>query len=211
MSASQASQWAARRRAALMRPARWFAAGATCLILLAGGWLALREARLQRQPGRTDQAVAALRDEQVMLRLKHLALAANLAKVLNNSLLADITGELSTEHPCVQAPRLDGHGPDSPCAARWNRALDAVWAKAFGPQAGPPPDWLRRDLWGRPVLLNEGESVCQSPVVDCVNDTLRSAGPDGVVNTADDLIARVPPFLGPELHRRAVESARQNP
>lgn len=211
MSVSQASLWAARRRAALMRPARWFAAGAACLVLLAGGWLALREARLQRLPGQTASAVAALRAEQAMLRLKHLALAANLAKVLNNSLLADITGELSSEQPCVHAPRLDQSGPDSPCAARWDRALGVIWAKAFGPQAGPPPDWLRRDPWGRPVLLNEGESVCQSPVVNCVNDTLRSAGQDGVVNTADDLTASIPAFLGPELHRRAVESARQNP
>lgn len=186
-----------REREALWRVRR---AGLIALLLLAcvAGWLGWREVKqIGPLPRATAGSLAREETARVTLRLKQLATVIYLAKVRKNALLADVTGEFGMEAPCVEAGRLSGLPEDSPCSMGWKKALDRIWLAAFGDGAPPIPLEFLRDPWSAPYLLEQSESSCGHFGTWCPPDSVRSTGPDGAPNTADDVIVAVPQHLGP--------------
>jgi hypothetical protein len=186
-----------RGREALWRVRR---AGIAALLILAcaAGWLGWREVKQTGPlPGATAGSLAREDAAKAALRLKQLAMVIYLAKVRENALLIDVTGEKSTEAPCMEAGTMTGLPADSPCAAMWDKTLAIIWRAAFGDGAPPVPDDLKRDPWGAPYLLEQSEASCGRYGAWCPPDSIRSAGPDGAPNTADDVNVAVPHHLGP--------------
>lgn len=186
-----------REREALWQVRR---AGLAVLLILAcvAGWLGWREIKkLGPLPKLTQDAQKREAASAATLTLKQLAVVAYLAKVRENALLMDVTGDLGVESPCIDAGPITGLPSDSPCAANWDKALTAIWRAAFGNAAPPIPDGLRRDSWKAPYLLNQSEWACGRFGVWCPPDAIRSAGPDGLPNTPDDTNVAVPQHLGP--------------
>lgn len=186
--------WVAhRQRQALTRVRR---AGMTlaALLLLAAGWCAWREITVERLVRTVQADVLATKNVETVLTLKRVSLTAHLAKVRNTMLLADITGNASSESPCAGIDDLRGLPPDSPCRTTWSNALRAIQLAASVPSPPIQEERLLHDPWGVPYLLNEAELGCVTSDW-CPEDTLRSAGPDGKNNTADDLLATVPRYL----------------
>jgi len=189
--------WVLSRESQALRRVR--AAGLAALLALcaAAGWLAWREAALSGLDARTRETLGKQVEAATLLDLKHFALVAYLAKVKNNTLLADLTGRFDLDAPCFIPADLRGLPPDTPCAANWDKALAVIWAAAFGPDAPPVPPELKRDPWGAPYVLNQSEKSCGSFGAWCPSDSLTSAGPDGRPDTPDDIQAPIPQHLGP--------------
>jgi hypothetical protein len=189
---------AGRERAALARLR--LAALAMALILFAlAAWLGVRQVRIAALPTATREAVARQSVAQARLRLKELSLAAYLAKVRNNSLLADVTGQFDLTTPCNALPTLRGLPDSSSCAENWLGSLRLIWTRAFGPDAPPIPEHLLRDPWGSPYLLNQAEAVCGHYGTWCPKDTIGSAGPEGRPNAPENIIEAIPQHVGPSL------------
>jgi prepilin-type N-terminal cleavage/methylation domain-containing protein len=101
--------------------------------------------------------------------------------------LRGITGSVCSACPCAgrdlrQVPDDDG------CATSWNNALANIKNAAASLSNGISA--VNRDVWGSPYLLDENEG--ENGPKDCRNDTLISAGPDGVSGTADDISLDLP-------------------
>jgi prepilin-type N-terminal cleavage/methylation domain-containing protein len=93
--------------------------------------------------------------------------------------LAEITGSECTNCNCLEGS-IQGIGSEASCFNDIYAALLAIEntnGGVYGPVA------LIRDPWGSPYYLDENQldSSCSS------GDVLGSAGPDGVVYTADDI------------------------
>lgn len=121
--------------------------------------------------------------------LQSIGTMMDMSRLNTDSVLQDITGRGWSQGPCTSLPDLRGISTSSDCYIQWAEALDAIVLAAQEPAAN-----LYRDSWGSPYLLDENEGVTAG--TPCVQDMLRSVGPDGLFNTSDDIIFRVPYSLG---------------
>jgi hypothetical protein len=74
-----------------------------------------------------------------------------------------------------------------PCVKRWDVSIRNIYKVATGEPKIPPN--LLRDAWKSPYLLDENEN--ERDKRDKRHDVLRSAGSDGVYDTADDITVKI--------------------
>lgn len=187
-------EWVALRERRSLARVRRTGMALAALLLLAAGWTVAREFALQRLPGSVRTDILAQKRAETVLALKRISLTAYLAKVRANSLLADITGNGSTQSACAGLDDLRAVPPHSPCRTAWENALGTIQQAAAVPVPPVQEERLLQDPWGAPYLLNEAELGCATSDW-CPEDTLISAGPDGRINTPDDLLATIPRHL----------------
>ncbi len=188
------AHWLERRKRRSLARVRLAALGAAALLLLGAGWIAWRQAGLLRLPQAVQTEVYAQENLGTVLTLKRLSLIAHLAKVRRNALLATITGSSSSEAACAGLKDLRGLPQSSPCRVGWEKALMGILSSVPGDVPPTPEEEFLHDRWGAPYILNEAEETCVTNDW-CPEDVLRSAGPDGTVNTPDDLIVTIPRHL----------------
>ncbi len=95
--------------------------------------------------------------------------------------LINITGNYCSDCACRDQDIRNIPSGDA-CYTGWTDSLTAIQAATDGNFAGI--DKLTRDPWGSPYGLDENELEYESD--DCRMDTIRSAGPDGILYTEDD-------------------------
>lgn len=95
--------------------------------------------------------------------------------------LRDMTGFNCSDCVCRDRDIRNIPTSDS-CYARWVNALTTIQNATAGTVSGI--DRMMRDPWGSPYGLDENER--ESGPNDCTLDTIRSAGPDGVLYDGDD-------------------------
>jgi len=145
----------------------------SCLAVGVWGPGAYREYTIRQEKERT---------RQVQAILPELAALAKDAKNASGKTLVELTGETCGECPCLGAGDLRKLFAFDVCAARWEKALQRMLLAARGTRE--IPDRFLRDPWGSPFALNENEGEVKG---ECTPDVIRSAGPDGVLNTSDDI------------------------
>jgi type II secretory pathway pseudopilin PulG len=182
----------ARRKAASPRPGRRWRLAA----LLAGLALVLFAGAAFERFLTTRQAAARLRQAtQTVIELANLA---GEAKKRRQETLLALTGTSCSECVCKTGRSLAGLPAGDICMANWVKALTGLYEAATGQPARDVagrltlPERFARDPWGAPYLLNENEG--ETPGA-CDPDVLRSAGPDGLFGTADDIVAAIPPVF----------------
>lgn len=199
------SAWISDRERAALHGVRLFGLCLCGALLVVAGWLGWREARLAGLPEATRAEMVAQEVVDTRLRLKQLSLALYLTKVTQNTLLSDVLGITGTEEKCLGLEDLRTLPADSPCAASLQSAMERVWVLSSG-KAGPKLDeTILRDSWGSPNMLNLSEQSCGKYGSWCPEDTIGSAGPDGKVNTSDDMRETVLPHLGPAAAAKAAK------
>lgn len=175
----------ARRRRRL-----WASLGGLCLVLLLGWggqrfWTARQIASRLRE---TKKSVI------------ELANLASQAKKRRQTTVLYLTGNSCSECVCKTGQPLFEVPAGNICMGNWIKALTTISEAATGQPARDitgrltvPERWAR-DSWGSPYLLNENEG--EEPGT-CKPDVLRSAGPDGLPETDDDIVAAIPPAFCP--------------
>jgi len=130
-----------------------------------------------------------------------LAQIAHIAKMKTGKTLIEITHNSCSDCVCKPGEDLRGASLENSCQTNWIKALAAIWQAASGQD---PYDIrgrillelrLLRDPWGSPYVLNENEGETPG---QCEADVIRSAGPDGILGTPDDIKVRVPTLCTPE-------------
>lgn len=96
-------------------------------------------------------------------------------------ILQDITGSGCSDCVCRGAD-IRNISETSSCYTQWVNALTTIQNATAGTVSGI--DRMTRDPWGSPYGLDENEK--EGGPTDCRMDTIRSAGPDGVLYTGDD-------------------------
>ncbi|MFZ5426240.1 MAG: hypothetical protein ACOZEN_04660 [Thermodesulfobacteriota bacterium] len=123
-----------------------------------------------------------------MAHMYQLAADFYLAKEKTGKTLTDINKNNCSECPCKGGRQLKGLSNSDQCAGNWNKALFRVYKTIHG-RAAVPENFLR-DPWGSPYLIHEKEGEPGYP--PCTEDTITSAGPDGIQGTPDDLVQKIP-------------------
>lgn len=102
-------------------------------------------------------------------------------KVFSGKGLREITGSGCSDCPCRIATSTVDVIPA--CSTGWNNALNKIADVGTSTAAIGSLGAYAKDTWGGPYLLdeNEGESG------GCSRDIIRSAGPDRIHSTADDI------------------------
>ena len=121
---------------------------------------------------------------EAMERISQLAVQAKMA---TGKSLVQITGSDCTRCACQKDKFLWQEPKGSECRTRWEKAIAAIYTAATRKHDTPPE--LLADPWGAPYLLIENE---QERPGDCSRDELRSAGPDGIADTPDDVVKTIP-------------------
>ena len=99
--------------------------------------------------------------------------------------LLKITGYGCSSCYCSSVSNLINVPASHTCYTGWKKAITKIAdASIFYSDVQN----LDRDPWGSPYLLDENETEGGN----CGADTLRSAGPDGIQSTADDISKPVP-------------------
>lgn len=115
------------------------------------------------------------------------------AKALQRSTLLDLTGDRCSECDCRGVQDIGAIPQTHPCWTRLNAALEIINDATEGHMSVPVP-FL--DPWGSPYLINENEGETWGPSSAapdyCYTDDVRSAGPDRIVDTPDDIIYNTP-------------------
>jgi hypothetical protein len=96
------------------------------------------------------------------------------------------TGD-GTYDSCPGATDLSTLAAGHPCRTDWQNAIDTL-SNNFATGVNGSAYYL--DPWGAPYILNEGEG--EDGGNPCVYDTLSSAGPDRILNLADDVVITIP-------------------
>lgn len=164
---------------------------AASMLLLAAGWIALRELALQDLPHEVNREILVQEHLGVVLTLKRISLTAYLAKVRSNMLLFDLTRHLG-EFPCEGLDDYHSLHEEHPCRRQWKSQITLLWWTAFdgdGPPLGPD---ILADRWGSPFMLDMSEISCGNYGAWCPEDTVRSPGKDGKLDTADDSVVTIP-------------------
>jgi len=79
------------------------------------------------------------------------------------------------------------------CYDEWSKVVAGIKLDASG--LGDGMSGMLRDPWGSPYLIDQNQG--QTGLVDCSNiDMLKSAGPDGIASTSDDIKSPVELPLG---------------
>lgn len=172
----------------------------------------VRQADLSKKTGRAPFGIAVVFVAVVILLIggqwyfKHRKIVATeqtldflsqvsyIAKIKTGRTLIDLTRSNCSECPCLDKQDHRGEPVGRICLLNWVHALSAIWEAASGEEATDVQGRLRlekrfiRDPWGTPYALNENEGEGEG----CDSDILRSAGPDGIFETADDIKSPVP-------------------
>lgn len=133
------------------------------------------------QSARINAQYAVAESDMVLLRN-----AILVAGTGYDTLLA-VTGNSCSRCACNGVSDLRTVAAGSACMNSWDAARQAI------ADASPLLDSatvLQRDPWGSPYLLDENEGEYASTF--CRADDLRSVGPDGVRNNADDYVITLP-------------------
>jgi hypothetical protein len=189
------SVWIANREYAALLRVRTIGLGIAVVLLLATVWLGIKEVKLASLPLETRGTVRKEQLADVFLRLWILGNASYLAKINANSLLVDIIGQDILETLSQPRQSLIGIPDGHPLKVASQRAIALAWATAFENEAPPLTPELLQDPWGAPYVFIPSESNCPHMPEWCPEDFIRSAGPDGVKDTADDITVPIPRHL----------------
>ena len=126
--------------------------------------------------------------ETARAHMYQLAADFYLAKEKTGKTLTEINKNNCSECPCKGGRQLKGLSNSDQCAGNWNKALFRIYKTIHGRSA--IPENFLRDPWGSPYLIHEKEGEQGYP--PCTEDTITSAGPDGIQDTPDDLIQKIP-------------------
>lgn len=128
-----------------------------------------------------NSARVKVRYAKAQVELNQFIQAAVIAQGESGKRLQDITGSGCSN--CVCRGRDIRNIPESDsCYTQWVNALTTIQNATAGIVSGI--DRMTRDPWGSPYGLDENER--ESGPTDCRLDTIRSAGPDGVLHNGDD-------------------------
>lgn len=117
----------------------------------------------------------------------HLAKILQIAQIKTHAPLPDITQNSCSECPCREIGNLQEIAEKNPCRVNWRNALIGMWRAASGQEPFNSKgrllleDRVLQDPWGAPYCLDENAR------------TIRSAGPDGLLHTKDDIAVTIPP------------------
>ncbi len=111
--------------------------------------------------------------------LSSLAKAMTNAKIAENKVLKDITGNNNSSQVCV-----DSGFSSSQCVSSWNNVLTTV-SNADDTFGNTDIITITADPWGSPYALVEREGVDSNN--PCVKDYIYSAGPDRSFGGGDDI------------------------
>ncbi|MDD5590107.1 MAG: prepilin-type N-terminal cleavage/methylation domain-containing protein [Candidatus Portnoybacteria bacterium] len=120
--------------------------------------------------------------------IEEFAKMAVVAQGVTGETLEEITGTDCTICDCVGRNVQNIPGSD-PCYIHWLEAVEAIEDATEGGAEGLA-DRINRDPWGAPYGLNENEG--ETGPNDCRNDSIRSAGPDGIFENEDDYLLNIP-------------------
>lgn len=95
--------------------------------------------------------------------------------------LVQITGSVCSDCPCRITTATVDTIPT--CITNWDSALANITAMGTSSAVTSDLSAFTRDSWGDPFLLDENEGEFGG----CGHDILRSAGPDRIYGTADDI------------------------
>lgn len=113
--------------------------------------------------------------------------SAVIAQGTTGQTLRQITGNGWSEGPCMGLD-LRALADSHACVQNWYNAIAAIQTATGNTVQGLVN--MRRDPWGSPYGLDENELEFDSS--DCRFDSIRTAGPDGVIGTGDDYSIRIP-------------------
>ncbi len=124
---------------------------------------------------------------KVHTELKSVISAVTVARFEAQKTLIEITGSSCSNCPCHS---IDLRGiPDTHvCQKKWDQAMTKISDEVKGGVEGI--DELKRDPWNSPYMFDENEGEHGSD--SCLFDHIKSAGPDGFTETADDFFYRIP-------------------
>jgi len=123
--------------------------------------------------------------EKTAENLQFMSKIMTIAKHNTGKTLIELTNNACSECPCRDGQDLRGKQQGDVCQANWIRALGSCWEGASGES---PYDIyggiilekrFLRDPWNSPYALDENAGK------------LRSAGPDGILDTSDDISVTV--------------------
>ncbi len=106
---------------------------------------------------------------------------ARKAKRMRGQSLDRITGSVCSWCACRHRRDIRDLGRNDPCRRNWEQAITRIY-QVVNPHEKVPPSLLA-DPWGRPYLLDEDEERGQ--------DYVRSTGPNGIIDDADDIGSRI--------------------
>ena len=113
--------------------------------------------------------------------------AINIARSQTNKTLLQITQSGCSDCGC-RGRDIRNIATTDPCYISWITAVTKIEDASVG--AGSGLANIQRDAWGSPYGLDENER--ESGPNDCRTDSLRSAGPDGMLYTSDDQTYFIP-------------------
>ncbi len=113
--------------------------------------------------------------------------SAQVAQGEKNKTLLGITGSGCSDCGC-RGRDIRNIPTSDACYVQWTNVLSAIQTATNGLVVGLTN--MTRDPWGSPYGLDENER--EGGPTDCRNDTIRSAGPDGILGTGDDVGFLVP-------------------
>ncbi len=106
--------------------------------------------------------------------------AVQLGRILEEKTLREITGNGCSDCVCRTGEIIYNFPETHSCKTNWEDLLNRL-----SESSNIDLENIKRDPWGSPYLLDENEGESESNL--CRRDKLRSAGPDGIVGTADDI------------------------
>jgi len=121
---------------------------------------------------------------EIKTNMSDMAGMAHGAKKSTGKTLGQITGSECSICACRGNSNLKDLSDTDPCVKSWYSAIGNIY-RIVKRKSSVPEEFLR-DPWGSPYALDENEG--EFGVNDCRNDQIRSAGPDGVLNTDDDIV-----------------------
>ncbi|GFK94616.1 hypothetical protein NNJEOMEG_02463 [Fundidesulfovibrio magnetotacticus] len=166
------------RRALVAATLRRFAATALILALALGLWWALQSWRITERTRALEAARLVTAREALDLTALNAWQARRLRGAPLKSFLPDMSG-------LCAGLDLRAATPDHPCRKAWAEGRETLFGAATPPGGRPiaAPSEVEADPWGAPyVLLLPGDGP----------DRVASAGPDGLLGSADDLIREIP-------------------
>lgn len=119
---------------------------------------------------------------RVQVELNQFIKTAVIAQGESIKTLKDITGSGCSSCDCRGRDIRNISESDS-CYTKWINVLTTIQNATAGTVSGI--DRMMRDPWGSPYCLDENER--EFGPADCRLDSIRSAGPDGILYTGDDL------------------------
>lgn len=127
----------------------------------------------------------------VKMEIMQFSKSLQMAQVLTGKVLLQITGNGCSDCSC-RGIDMRNISSGSACFQNWNNLLINV-GTAIGNASGLMV--LQRDPWRSPYAVDENEF--EGGAGDCRYDSLRSAGPDGMLGTGDDYSVLLPHIVCP--------------